>query len=735
MEGGGILAKSQTVATGEEQQISASLLIEPPSKRARFAAERETGDGAENAKVARVELDTSDLASIAIFSSDLKLLETAGDSCQPSLGGVNELVTGMVNIMLRHSRASLPYPVPSAEPADKQAKEVSREALQQATCAAKAVVDIGRRVDSFLLCGLCSDFLHQPTTIGCGHTFCGGCLDKLWKNTKQEPGLESSQVDAATGKAEQQTEIPCPALGCNARFKRPDYHVNSTLAILIQQWFPETSKRVECRWTAEKMLARGDIDGAVEKLTEGLTYTGSDYHLLCLRVHAYLKQLKLMASLEDANKCCHEHPNLAGSFVCRGTVFASCERHDDAVADYLYAVYLCGAANGDMRSRLSTSLSSVIIGLQQQKPFQVLAQSASQAVKSVVNRALALRCSTQTPKTVTSWNIIPASERKIEDIQCPICLRLYFQPITTPCGHTACRPCFDRLNDHRACCPCCRQDLASFRQYRHRGVVLALDRLLQGYAKSDYVRRELTHHAEIQEMVQGPGRVLKTPVFVCMLHFPTATRILRLFEPHYLLMFRRCMETEDKQFGMAFPKPEENTYIDCGTLVTIKKVVTADDGSKYVTVVGTRRFRVLDRDRQDGYDLARYEYWEDTVPETEEAKQSLGEFHDEVFQQAKTFFSTFPAAMASKVQRLLGTFPDGPSSTAEAVVSPDGPDWVWYCVHRLPFSEAAKIELLQSVSLRDRMHRIRERLNAMPTQRDKVGLLYYTMVKIQQGMA
>ena len=36
-----------------------------------------------------------------------------------------------------------------------------------------------------------------------------------------------------------------------------------------------------------------------------------------------------------------------------------------------------------------------------------------------------------------------------QDLECSLCFRLLWQPVTTACGHTYCRSCLDRSLDHR----------------------------------------------------------------------------------------------------------------------------------------------------------------------------------------------------------------------------------------------------------------------------------------------
>ena len=35
-----------------------------------------------------------------------------------------------------------------------------------------------------------------------------------------------------------------------------------------------------------------------------------------------------------------------------------------------------------------------------------------------------------------------------EDLDCILCMKLLYEPVTTPCGHTFCQPCFLRASDH-----------------------------------------------------------------------------------------------------------------------------------------------------------------------------------------------------------------------------------------------------------------------------------------------
>lgn len=56
--------------------------------------------------------------------------------------------------------------------------------------------------------------------------------------------------------------------------------------------------------------------------------------------------------------------------------------------------------------------------------------------------------------------VVKPKERNVEDLECGLCYRLFYQPVTTPCGHTFCRKCLDRCLDHTVTCPMCKGNLA-----------------------------------------------------------------------------------------------------------------------------------------------------------------------------------------------------------------------------------------------------------------------------------
>ncbi|KAG0178800.1 hypothetical protein DFQ29_003012 [Apophysomyces sp. BC1021] len=60
--------------------------------------------------------------------------------------------------------------------------------------------------------------------------------------------------------------------------------------------------------------------------------------------------------------------------------------------------------------------------------------------------------------------ILQTSLPQVDDYACPICLGLFYKPVTLqPCNHSLCQDCFETLGKHnsKSCCPVCRATIAA----------------------------------------------------------------------------------------------------------------------------------------------------------------------------------------------------------------------------------------------------------------------------------
>lgn len=193
-----------------------------------------------------------------------------------------------------------------------------------------------------------------------------------------------------------------------------------------------------------------------------------------------------------------------------------------------------------------------------------------------------------------------------EELECPVCSKLLYEPVTTPCGHTFCRTCLARALDARDTCALCRavvhmgcaRDLPITRAL-HSALELALPHL--------YAERA----AEvIAERCAAPRRLPLLPLGLVV--FPTQKLPLHIFEPRYRLMLRRVL-AGSKRFGLVALRGDPPSLCDVGVVLEVTTSVPIPDGRSMIETIARERFRVIDYEEIDGYLVARTEPFEDIV--------------------------------------------------------------------------------------------------------------------------
>ncbi|KND92174.1 LON peptidase N-terminal domain and RING finger protein 1 [Tolypocladium ophioglossoides CBS 100239] len=215
------------------------------------------------------------------------------------------------------------------------------------------------------------------------------------------------------------------------------------------------------------------------------------------------------------------------------------------------------------------------------------------------------------------------------EMDCQVCYALFYEPLTTGCGHTFCRPCLHRILDHSRYCPICRRKLA-INPLLNRSSCPAnesITKIMETFWKDELVAREETAAAELAARHQNSD----LPLFVCTLAFPMMPTFLHIFEPRYRLMIRRALEG-DRTFGMVLPKRPRHsgdTYFhELGTLLRIVNAQFYPDGRSLIETVGLSRFRVLQHGQFDGYTVGKMERIDDVSLEEEESMEAAEVGHD-----------------------------------------------------------------------------------------------------------
>lgn len=202
----------------------------------------------------------------------------------------------------------------------------------------------------------------------------------------------------------------------------------------------------------------------------------------------------------------------------------------------------------------------------------------------------------------------------LSELECHICVTLFHEPLTTPCGHTFCKKCLFRSLDHSNRCPLCRSELPRMSFFISSPLNLTLSNMLITTFPILYEQRMQLSKQEESE--SG----LDTPIFVCMVSFPYMPTNLHIYEPKYRLMMRRALDS-NKRFGMVLPSRQAGSggYAQYGTMLEIRNMHTFEDGRSMVETVGVSRFKILESGTMDGYTVGKIERIED-IGDDEEAE-------------------------------------------------------------------------------------------------------------------
>ncbi len=322
------------------------------------------------------------------------------------------------------------------------------------------------------------------------------------------------------------------------------------------------------------------------------------------------------------------------------------------------------------------------------------------------------------------------------ELDCQICYGLLLSPLTTPCGHTFCRSCVQRVLDHSAYCPICRSRLSmsptlSPDQYPSNAKLQSILHVLHPAALR---QREAQYMAEAAHHLSNSDE-LSTPLFICTLAFPTQPTFLHIFEPRYRLMIRRAMET-NRRFGMVVQVPPNHSmgvrseYDDVagrnppvykyGTMLHILNYQPLPDGRSLIETMGVERLEVRRIGERDGYLVGNTKRPDDITIAQEEALEiyevtSSTLLHpppgpwvsptkwaqlqrlptSDLFGICKRFVDRHRAASAHWLT----------SSTIAAHGEPpeDMRDFVWWFAAVVPLGDGVKMGLLGKRSVRSRL--------------------------------
>lgn len=609
----------------------------------------------------------------------------------------------------------------------------------------------------FLACAACQGWLEQPVTLACGHTCCrrcassrgvcccccrtgdrrgkmSGCCEALkvnvlvqtlldkWANNALLDECAAASDHAEALKSRRANELCYRRRPRNApphliQAAADDHHWQSSLTLALMQagHFQEAFERAEHVVRTKPNWSEGYYQMAICLHCLGRYDDAVIAYLQCLILnpdmlyvkHVLLKKLLKKVVKAKTRRNSLERPLLpypVNPRVCRSNPGSSTHRSDDS-----------DRSSGDDEGPLvRRQLARKLFANGSAKTLQEKGTSLfkNPHVQKFVSRCLMeISDLKKSSNAFESYSIDPKLVDK-SDFECTLCYRLFWEPVTTPCGHVFCRTCLDRCLDHNPLCPLCKTSLFDYLAERRRSITVFIECAMQRFLPDEYRERQALHKEELAELAcAGIDAQHEVPVFVCTMAFPTVPCPLHVFEPRYRLMIRRCMESGAKKFGMCTSLDDSsNGFADYGTMVEIREVQYFPDGRAIINTVGNQRFRVVRKGMRDGYNTASVEFLvDDAVQEND-----LNDLHNTVHDAVTTWFAQLHGEVQARILAHFGAMPeveDGWPSLG------NGPAWYWWAVAILPLDQRAQLSILAMTSLRRRLETLQRIMNYLRKRR------------------
>ncbi|XP_051486186.1 LON peptidase N-terminal domain and RING finger protein 3 isoform X2 [Apus apus] len=580
-------------------------------------------------------------------------------------------------------------------------------------------------------CRKCQGFLFEPVSLPCGHTFCKKCLER-----ERAAGSRCVLCKEAGGAAGGQL-----------------LRVNVILSNLLAKWFPGQVKASRLRHEGNLLYKEKKLQAALQKYNEAVSLAPNDHLLYSNRsqINSTLKACE--DALHDAETACRLQPYWLKGHLRKGQALANLGKTEEALREFLFCLALDTgnktakseaqkvnveqkkgfsiqeepnvAASGSLKKSIQMTESKMDCSEEENKVTSVPESAFLMSEKcsllkrkccSEEMRNAEVPCKLMKKDTVDSKGNSMEQHTPFEfvdpsDLDCSLCMRLFYEPVTTPCGHTFCLKCLERCLDHNPKCPLCKEGLSECLAMRKYCKTVLMEELIARYLPEELTERRKIYEEEIAELSNLNKNV---PIFVCTMAYPTVPCPLHIFEPCYRLMIRRCMETGTKQFGMCISDPVKG-FADYGCILEIRNVEFFADGRSVVDSIGKRRFKVIQHSQRDGYNTADIEYIEDQKVQGQEYAALLV-LHDAVYDQAYMWFNSLKQALKS---RILSHFGPMPAKDPDPQSNPNGPAWCWWVLAVLPLENRAQLPFLAMKSLKDRLNGIRRVLTFMSRTRSR----------------
>uniref|UniRef100_A0A452EAC8 LON peptidase N-terminal domain and ring finger 3 n=1 Tax=Capra hircus TaxID=9925 RepID=A0A452EAC8_CAPHI len=586
-------------------------------------------------------------------------------------------------------------------------------------------------------CRKCHGFLSDPVSLSCGHTFCKLCLERGRAADRRCAlcGVKLSALMVTTGRARGTRRAGQQA--------PPPLRVNVVLSGLLGKLFPGPARASQLRHEGNRLYRERQVEAALLKYNEAVRLAPNDHLLYSNRSQIYFTLESHEDALHDAEIACKLRPMGFKAHFRKAQALATLGKVEEALREFLYCVSLdgrnkraraeaqretperphCSSQEGAAARGQGGSLMDLATVTGDGPQDHTEDSAGAEEEKGVAASSQTGKCQEkkrkhcqiepqdpERPKKASKPDpstdprakpalSVPLASFDASDLECSLCMRLFYEPVTTPCGHTFCLKCLERCLDHNAKCPLCKDGLSQCLASRKYSKNVIMEELIAKFLPEELKERRRLYEEEMEELSNLNKNV---PIFVCTMAYPTVPCPLHIFEPCYRLMIRRCIETGTRQFGMCLGDPVKG-FAEYGCILEIRNVQFFADGRSVVDSIGKRRFKVLHQGQRDGYNTADIEYIEDQKVQGEDCAELMG-LHSCVYEQASSWFHSLKSSLKN---RILNHFGPMPEKDADPQINPNGPAWCWWTLAVLPLESRAQLPFLAMRSLKDRLNGIR----------------------------
>eukprot|EP00794_Sanderia_malayensis_P007014 gene7014-7799_t len=567
-------------------------------------------------------------------------------------------------------------------------------------------------------CPSCERLIHHCVTLNCGCTFCSRC----YKN-------EDSKNNCRTCFKDREKKL-MPS----------DRSHNHVLNNIITRFCKQEIRSMKTLFQGRVAQEKQKFLEARETFENALQLCPGNYLAWLYQAELLLEMNLKEEALFAANQAILCKKNYEKAYIIKTNILMALDRLADAVV-VLLQLFIVDFFNKEAEDLLDQVFYKLLNERRKEETEDKKCENVdvNEIIRVITEHFIKEIQNTNDKRNETEIDKSPFSPNDFEELsfelECTLCRAIFFEPVTTMCGHVFCKDCLTRWFDFNRGCPVCRGSSFQHVNISKWEVTSLLDDFVTAFYSNEIKERSEARFAERQNLARVAFDTdADIPIFVCCIALPSRPIQLQIFEPHYRLMLRQCLQAGTKQFGMC-ASDQQRGFKEYGIMLEVNDVIFFPDGRAFIDCLGRRRFKVLSSGERDGYKVGKVEWIRDEVVPPEKIDE-IEHLNMKVNEQVKSFlediynrreeresldgnflvcdWSYKLEDIGSKI--LIGWPSDAielPANDNDEIKERNGPDWVWWVVDNFVYSTEMKLRLLSCTSLEQRLNLIQGHLIEM----------------------